>query len=94
VPIVRTFAPFVAGIGQMTYARFLLYNVLGAALWVCLLVPLGYFFAHTEPVKKHFELVIMAIIFISILPMIIEIIREKMKPAAAPEGASGGPGAS
>jgi membrane-associated protein len=92
VPIVRTFAPFVAGIGQMQYRRFVLYNIIGAALWVGLLVPLGYAFADTEVVKKHFELVIMAIIFLSILPMIIEIVREKMKPAPAPEGVSGGPG--
>ena len=85
VPIVRTFAPFVAGIGQMQYRRFVMFNIVGAALWVGLLVPLGYMFAATEIVKKRFELVIMAIIFLSILPMIIEIIREKMKPSPAPE---------
>ncbi len=79
VPIVRTFAPFVAGIGQMQYRRFVLFNIIGAALWVGLLLPLGYVFADTEIVKKRFELVIMAIIFISILPMIIEIARERMK---------------
>jgi membrane-associated protein len=83
VPIVRTFAPFVAGIGQMTYRRFLAYNVIGAALWVCLLVPLGYFFADTEVVKKRFELVILAIIFVSVLPMLIEIGREWLKPKSA-----------
>jgi membrane-associated protein len=82
VPIVRTFAPFVAGIGQMQYRRFVLFNIVGAALWVGLLVPLGYFFADTEIVKKRFELVIMAIIFLSILPMIIEIVRERMKSKA------------
>jgi membrane-associated protein len=85
VPIVRTFAPFVAGIGQMQYRRFVLFNIVGAALWVGLLVPLGYVFADTELVKKRFELVIMTIIFLSILPMIIEIIREKMKATPAPE---------
>ena len=90
VPIVRTFAPFVAGIGQMQYRRFVLFNIVGAALWVGLLVPLGYVFAETELVKKRFELVIMAIIFLSILPMIIEIVREKMKPSVAPE--TSGPG--
>jgi membrane-associated protein len=84
VPIVRTFAPFVAGIGQMQYRRFVLFNIVGAALWVGLLVPLGYLFADTEVVKKRFELVIMAIIFLSILPMIIEIVREKMKPSPTP----------
>jgi membrane-associated protein len=80
VPIVRTFAPFVAGIGTMQYRRFVLFNVIGAALWVGLLVPLGYVFADTEIVKKRFELVVFAIIFISILPMLIEILREWRKP--------------
>jgi membrane-associated protein len=89
VPIVRTFAPFVAGIGQMQYRRFVLFNIIGAALWVCLLVPLGYFFAGTEAVKKHFELVILAIIFLSVLPMAIEITREWMKPKAAAPAADG-----
>jgi membrane-associated protein len=82
VPIVRTFAPFVAGIGQMQYRRFVLFNIIGAALWVGLLVPLGYVFADTEIVKKRFELVVFAIIFISILPMVIEILREWRKPKA------------
>jgi membrane-associated protein len=76
VPIVRTFAPFVAGIGQMQYRRFVLFNLIGAALWVGLITPLGYFFADTEIVKKHFELVVLAIIFLSVLPMLIEIGRE------------------
>jgi membrane-associated protein len=86
VPIVRTFAPFVAGIGKMEFRRFITFSVVGAALWVSLLMPLGYFFADTEIVKKRFELVIMAIIFLSILPMIIEVVRERMKPndAATP----------
>jgi membrane-associated protein len=80
VPIVRTFAPFVAGIGKMQYRRFVLFNIVGAALWVGLLVPLGYFFADTEIVKKRFELVIFAIIGISVMPMVIEIAREYFKP--------------
>lgn len=88
VPIVRTFAPFVAGIGQMQYRRFVLFNIIGAALWVGLLVPLGYLFAETEIVKQRFELVIFAIIFLSILPMVIEIAREKLrsKPTEPAEG--------
>ncbi len=88
VPIVRTFAPFVAGIGQMQYRRFVLFNIVGAALWVGLLVPLGYLFADTEIVKQRFELVVFAIIFLSILPMIIEIAREKLKskPTEPAEG--------
>jgi membrane-associated protein len=83
VPIVRTFAPFVAGIGQMQYRRFVVFNLIGAALWVGLITPLGYFFADTEIVKKHFELVVLAIIFISVLPMIIEIGREWLKGRSA-----------
>jgi membrane-associated protein len=83
VPIVRTFAPFVAGIGQMQYRRFLLFNVIGAAIWVSLLVPLGYAFADSEIVKKRFELVILAIVFLSVLPMVIEIGREWLKPKTA-----------
>jgi membrane-associated protein len=89
VPIVRTFAPFVAGVGKMPYRRFVLFNLIGAALWVGVLVPLGYFFADTEIVKQRFDLVIVAIIFISVLPMLIEITREWTKPkpsASAPEG--------
>ena len=89
VPIVRTFAPFVAGIGQMKFRRFISFSVVGAAIWVCLLVPLGYFFADTEIVKKHFELVIMAIIFLSVLPMIIEIGREWWKGRNAAPAAEG-----
>jgi len=85
VPIVRTFAPFVAGIGQMQYRRFVLFNVIGAALWVGLLVPLGYIFADTEIVKKRFELVILAIIFLSVLPMLIEISREWWKSRSSAE---------
>ena len=83
VPIVRTFAPFVAGIGQMQYRRFVMFNIIGAAIWVGLLVPLGYAFADSEVVKKRFELVILAIIFLSVLPMLIEIGREWLKPKAA-----------
>jgi membrane-associated protein len=84
VPIVRTFAPFVAGIGQMKFPRFITFSVVGAALWVGLIVPLGYLFADSEIVKKRFDLVVVAIIFISVLPMLIEILRERMKPKAAP----------
>jgi membrane-associated protein len=89
VPIVRTFAPFVAGIGKMQYRRFVLFNLIGAALWVGLLTPLGYVFADTEIVKKHFELVVMAIIFLSVLPMIIEIGREWLKGRSAAAASAG-----
>lgn len=89
VPIVRTFAPFVAGIGQMQFRRFFAFNVIGAAIWVCLLTPLGYFFADTEIVKKRFELVILAIVFLSVLPMIIELTREWLKGRSASQAAEG-----
>lgn len=82
VPIVRTFAPFVAGIGRMTYSRFLLYNVFGGLLWVMGLTALGYYFGNLPFVKKNFSLVILAIIFISILPGVIEYLRHRnAKPA-------------
>ncbi|MDX1903722.1 MAG: DedA family protein [Thermonemataceae bacterium] len=77
VPIVRTFAPFVAGIGTMNYAKFILYNLTGGFVWVWAFLLLGYFFAEAEIVKKNFTLVIFAIIFISILPPIIEVLRHK-----------------
>ena len=77
VPIVRTFAPFVAGIGKMQYAKFLRFNVIGAVLWVVGLTMLGYFFGNLKVVKENFETVIFGIIGISLLPMLIEIIRAK-----------------
>jgi membrane-associated protein len=79
VPIVRTLAPFIAGIGQMTYMRFMSFNVVGALLWVLLLVPAGYFFANVAFVKKNFSLVILAIIFVSILPAVFEFWRERRR---------------
>jgi membrane-associated protein len=89
VPIVRTFAPFVAGVGQMKFPRFITFSVVGAALWVGLLCPLGYFFSGTEVVKKNFELVILAIIFLSVLPMLIEITRGWLKSRSAAPAAEG-----
>lgn len=79
VPIVRTFAPFVAGIGKMTYTRFMMFNISGALLWILLLVPAGYFFGNMPFVKKNFSAVVLAIIFISILPAIIEFLRERAR---------------
>ncbi len=78
VPIVRTFAPFVAGIGNMSYRNFFRYNVIGGIAWVCGLTLLGYFFGNLDIVRKNFEIVIFGIIGISLLPMIIEIIRAKL----------------
>ncbi len=77
VPIIRTFAPFVAGIGRMTYARFLLYNVAGGIGWIVSLVGGGYLFGNIAVVKQNFALVIFAIIFLSILPGIIELLRHR-----------------
>lgn len=71
VPIVRTFAPFVAGSGRMDYGKFMYYNVAGAILWVVLIIPAGYFFGQLEVVKKNFELVVIGIIIVSLIPGII-----------------------
>ncbi|MEY3845121.1 MAG: hypothetical protein RL293_1543 [Bacteroidota bacterium] len=78
VPIVRTFAPFVAGIGNMSYRNFLRFNVIGGIAWVSGLTLLGYFFGNMEFVRKNFEIVIFGIIGISLLPMVIEILRAKL----------------
>ncbi len=72
VPIVRTFAPFVAGIGQMRYPRFFLYNCVGAVAWVAICLWSGYFFGGLPWVKAHFELVVLAIVIISVMPMVVE----------------------
>lgn len=77
VPIVRTFAPFVAGIGKMSYPKFLAYNVAGGVLWVAVCVFAGYFFGNLPFVKKNFTLVILAIIFVSVLPAVVEILRHR-----------------
>jgi membrane-associated protein len=77
VPIVRTFAPFVAGIGAMSYARFVLYNVAGGVLWVAVCLGAGYLFGNLPFVKKNFSLVILAIIFVSLLPAAVEYLRQR-----------------
>ena len=83
VPIIRTFAPFVAGIGSMTYWRFISYNVIGGVAWIAVCLFAGYFFGNLQIVKQNFSLVILAIIFISILPGIIEFARQKVKASEA-----------
>lgn len=77
VPIVRTFAPFVAGMGDMHYGRFIRYNVIGALMWVGLLTYTGYFFGELPVVKNNFGLVVIGIIVVSVLPMAVEIAKAK-----------------
>ena len=84
VPIVRTFAPFVAGVGQMNYRRFISFNVVGGILWVTIFVTLGALFGNIPFVKDNFEIVTLGIVFVSILPMIFEIIRARRAPKAPP----------
>ncbi|MBI3133771.1 MAG: VTT domain-containing protein [Bacteroidetes bacterium] len=79
VPIVRTFAPFVAGIAEMTYRRFLLFDIIGGAIWIGSLVFAGYFLGEIPWIRKNIELVALGIIFISILPILIEYIRHRLK---------------
>lgn len=88
VPIVRTFAPFVAGIGKMKYRTFLAYSVSASLLWVTVCTMSGYLLGNIPVVKKNFELAVLAIIFISVLPMAIELYQHRRKagaPDAAPE---------
>ena len=80
IPIIRTFAPFVAGMGGMTYKRFLILNVIGALLWVGMFLYLGYWFGAQPVVKKYFSLLILGILVVSVLPIVIEIWKSR-KPA-------------
>ena len=79
VPIIRTFAPFVAGIGKMNYPKFLIYNIIGGILWVSIFLFSGFFFGEIPLIEENLTIVIFIIIFISILPPIIEYIRNKKK---------------
>jgi membrane-associated protein len=81
VPIVRTFAPFVAGVGAMSYARFLTYKVVGAVLWVALLVLAGFFFGNIRVVRENFTIVILAIVALSVMPIVVEAIRGRRRTA-------------
>ncbi len=80
VPIVRTFAPFVAGMSNMNYAQFSRYNIIGALLWVPIFSYLGYFFANIPIVRDNLSLVLIAIILLSVLPGVIEIVRHRRSP--------------
>lgn len=79
VPIIRTFAPFVAGIGTMRYSRFASYNVIGGIIWITAFLFLGYFFGGIPVIKDNFTIVIFAIIGLSMLPPVIEVLRERLK---------------
>ncbi|RAK66706.1 DedA family protein [Hymenobacter edaphi] len=81
IPIIRTFAPFIAGVGTMSYTKFLSYNLAGAVLWVVLLTGAGYFFGQIPIVQKNFSLVVLAIIVLSLLPAVFEFIKQRRTPA-------------
>jgi len=81
VPIVRTYAPFVAGVGRMDYGRFLVFNAVGGILWVALSAYAGYLFGQVEMVRKNLTLVIFGIILLSISPAIVEVLRQRLKRA-------------
>jgi membrane-associated protein len=80
VPLVRTFAPFAAGIGKMEYRKFVLFDLFGGFLWIFSLTLAGYFLGNIEWIKKHIDLVCLGIIFLSVLPMLISFLKTKRKP--------------
>lgn len=89
VPIVRTFAPFVAGVSRMPYNFFVRWNVIGGITWVLLFTLLGYFFGNISLVQKHFELVIVAIVLLSVVPAVVEALRSRKalrQPSLEPKG--------
>jgi membrane-associated protein len=88
VPIVRTFAPFVAGIGAMTYWRFLAYNVVGGILWVSVCLLAGYFFGNIPIVKQNFSLAIIAIVVLSVMPAVVEYVRHRREAKRASAAAA------
>lgn len=79
VPIVRTFAPFVAGIGKMHYTQFLSYNVIGGLAWVLVATLAGFFFGNIPFVKENFSLVVLGIVFVSVVPMLVPIVKKWIK---------------
>jgi membrane-associated protein len=83
VPIVRTFAPFLAGVGQMPYRRFLSYNVIGGIVWIALLVYAGHLFGNIPWVKTHFHWVVIGIVVVSVMPMVIEFLKAKYRARKA-----------
>jgi membrane-associated protein len=88
IPIIRTFAPFVAGVGTMRYRKFIIYNVVGAFVWTSVFIFAGYFFGNIPIVRDNFGLVVIAIVLISVLPVGVELIQHRFRrppKAAAPE---------
>jgi membrane-associated protein len=85
VPIVRTFAPFVAGVGEMTYGKFLTYNVVGGVLWVFVFTLAGYFFGNLPFVKDNFSVIVIAIIMISVTPAVYEFVKARLEKSAKKE---------
>ena len=79
MPFIRTFAPFVAGVGKMSYGQFFSYNVIGGILWVFIATLAGYFFGNLKFVRENFSLVIIGVVLISLIPIIVEILRKKLK---------------
>lgn len=79
IPIIRTFAPFVAGIGSMTYGKFISYNIIGGIVWVAMFVYSGYFFGTLPIVKNNFSLVIIVIIILSVVPIVVELLKKRKK---------------
>lgn len=82
VPIVRTFAPFVAGVGAMSYGKFISYNIIGGLLWVTLFTFGGYFFGNLPFVEENFSIVVIAIVLISVLPAVVEVIKERRRTSS------------
>ena len=85
IPIIRTFAPFVAGVGEMSYGKFISYNVFGGIIWTALFTFGGYFFGNLSFVKRNFSFVIVAIILISVMPAVIEYLRGRRRPSPEAE---------
>jgi membrane-associated protein len=86
IPIIRTFAPFVAGVGTMRYRRFVVYNVVGGVVWTALFTSTGYYFGNLPIVRDNFGLVVVAIIVISVLPVFYELVQARLRPKTAMEG--------
>ncbi|WP_162055022.1 DedA family protein [Pontibacter pamirensis] len=84
IPIVRTFAPFVAGMGKMNYTRFLYFNVVGALLWVVFFILIGYVFGNLPTVKRNFSLLVLGIIVVSLLPPVVTILRQRLHQVKKP----------